>query len=264
MLSELLESLFVAAMLFISILFVGFLNLAWSWAQEHPKNLSLRSVFAAASIEWGAFLSVMLSHFYRLKAFYEAPPIKDLAAQPRQIPVIFIPSLNTKASLFLFLFWRLKARFWNSLWPFNWKSFLEDPELLADQLSSFIEQVLLTTGSQSFRVISFGSSRPLIGKVLQQEHFLNRCDRWIALSAPQKLSRVYKFLGSVRVQRVYNDIRYEEQRKPDVLIVGQNDLFCYPEDVWGNQPSIKLDSMGHFGVSLHSTTTQSILSELAR
>lgn len=190
----------------------------------------------------------------------EAPPLKELEAAPHQIPIIFVPSLHLGSGCFSFLFWRLKKNFWNNLWPFQWKSFLEKTELLEDQLFEYIQEVISRTQTQRFRVISFGTSRPLVARVLNNPKLKAYCDHWVAISSPEKLSPTLKFFGTRRMYDAYE--KFEESKKPDLVIVGEGDLICYPREVFGEGQRLQVPQVGHFGTLLHAHTTQAIMKEL--
>lgn len=253
-------------MLLLLCLFVFQLNLAWSWAQslnKHQKRVSFTEIISTAAIEWGAILSLIGCHLFPPKRFFEAPPITNSDAAPQQLPVIFVPSLHTGSGVFRFLIWRLQQNFWNSLWPFSWKSFLNNPLLLEDQLLNFIEEVIEKTGAQRFRIISFGSSRPIIAQVLNQKGLSAYCDRWIAVSSPQFLSEALQLLHTKKLKDVYQRQDRDSEKNPNLLIVGENDLICYPSQVWDCEKIITLPRVGHYGAVLHSATTRSILRELS-
>lgn len=231
----LVELLFALSMVFILVLFGFSMNLAWAWAQhQKSESSSFADIISAAAIEWGAILHMVASHFISPKVFYQAPPLADeTKVSPQQLPVVFVPSLRTGPSIFLFLIWRLKKNFWNSLWPFEWKSFLKDPRLLEDQLFQYIQDITHRTGAKRFRIVSFGSSRPIISSLLSREDLSAYCDRWIAISAPKKLAEAYLLLRTPRVKLAYEELSPLSKREPDLLVTGENDIFCYPSDVWG-------------------------------
>jgi hypothetical protein len=258
---ELLFLLGVTAALgsfFMSLLF------AWSWAQHQSqmgRSVSLIDYLRVAAVEWGAFLTLVGCHFRKLQAYHEAPPLLAGQFTIQQVPVIFVPSLHSGVESFQFLFWRLKKNYWNSLWPFRWKSFLEDPSLLEDQLHDYILKVIEKTKTQRFRIVSFGSSRPLVSRVLSRSDLTAYCDRWIAVSAPLRLPSTLRFVSTKRLLSVYVE-EAVTQKHPDLMIIGDNDTICYPREIFGESRKIVIDQVGHFGTLLHSTTTQSILKEL--
>lgn len=259
-----LEVLFVLLMLCILLGFLISLLFCWGWAQQmsaQGRSFKLAEVLSIAGVEWGALMSLCLCHLVPLKRFFEAPPLSAGETLPKQYPVIFVPSLHTGAQSFHFLFWRLKKNFWNSLWPFQWKSFLESPALLEDQLRAYIEDVIRLTGTTRFRIISFGSSRPLVSRILDQCELKAYCDQWIAISAPERLSAANQFLSTQRVRQAYQ-LEQGTKKLPDLLIIGENDFLCYPRDCFGEGKSLLLPQVGHFAPLLHSTTTQTILREL--
>ncbi len=239
------------------------LLLSWTWAQhQHSLGRSIKfsEILSAATVEWGALLTLILCHVRRLQPYHEAPPLKEGEYSVQQIPVIFVPSLHLGVESFQFLFWRLKKNYWNSLWPFQWKSFLQDPVLLEDQLRNYLIDVISKTEAKRFRIISHGTSRPIVSRVLNDQNLHAYCDRWIAISAPQKLSQSLSFLTSKRVLAAYEN-REGIDKSPDLNIIGENDSLCYPREVFGEGRQVTLNQVGYLGSLLHSTTTQSILKE---
>ncbi|PIR22784.1 MAG: hypothetical protein COV44_06405 [Deltaproteobacteria bacterium CG11_big_fil_rev_8_21_14_0_20_45_16] len=260
---SIVELAFVIGMLGLLILFIFHVNLAWSWAQNHlNQKLELPDILSAAAIEWGGLISIFGFHLKRIRRFYEAPPLLDSKVDPQQIPIIFIPSLHHGPEIFHFLFWRLKRNFWNSLWPLRWKSYLQTPELLEDQLAAYVEKVMSDTKSPRFRIISFGTSRPIVARLLNRSNLKTYCDKWIAISAPNELSAVHRLLNSERTRLAYEDNEHNH-KEPDLLIVGERDLICYPPSVWGNGRFVQVAHVGHYGAALHSLTTTSIIRELS-
>lgn len=257
-----MELIFVGLMLGVLAILLLALLFAWAWGMQRDQDsLNVIDILAVASVEWGAFLTIVAAHFKPLRNFYEAPPLKGKEFSAQQLPVIFVPSLHLGAGLFHFLTWRLKKNFWNSLWLFQWKPFLRDPILLEDQLYSFIQRTLRTTQASQFRIVSFGTSRPLVAKVLGRSDLAEYCDKWIAISAPEDLPRSLRFFSSLKTGKAYLSSA-EKRRAPDLLIVGENDFFCYPEACWGEGKKVVLPHVGHFGASLHALCTQSIMKEL--
>lgn len=244
-------------------MFIFFFVLSWSKAQRLQSEQSFAVILSEAAVEWGAAVSLLVAQLFSLKAIHETPPIGDQEVAPQQIPVIFVPSLHSGSGVFIFLVWRLKKNFWNSLWPFRWKSFLRNPEFLKDQLLNYIEEVLRKTNSKRFRLVSFGSSRQIISQILQDSRLRNYCDRWLAISGPEKISEVHQFLRSQTLIESFSDSS-SGLVSPDIVIVGETDSFCYPENVWGDVPVVKLSNVGHFGAALHSTTTRTIMHELGQ
>lgn len=262
------EMLFCLLMLGIMGLFFLSLVFSWSWAQQKAgSSISLTDILAAAAVEWGAFLSLLVTHFLPLKSFYEAPPLGLEEASPQQLPVIFVPPLHTRSTIYLLLVWRLKKNFWNSLWIFNWKSFLQEPELLEDQLCAFIDKVIHRTEARRFRIISFGSSRPIVAKALDRKGLRAYCDKWLAISAPAYLSSFYQFISTKRMKSAYahhtSHHTSETPKNPDLVICGENDFFCYPLEVFGESKKIVLPNVGHYSSLLHSSTTQAVMKELS-
>lgn len=225
------------------------------------RSISFNELLSVAAVEWGAFLTIMSCHLLPLRSFHEAAPLRDGEFTIQQVPVIFVPSLNLGAASFQFLFWRLKKNYWNSLWPFQWKSFLESPELLEDQLRNFIKQVIANTETKRFRIISFGTSRPIVSRVLDDTHLQAYCDRWIAISSPEILPDTLKFVATKKSLLCYNS-SVNTKKRPDLVILGENDFICYPRQVFGESRQLVLSQMGHLGSLLHSETTQAILKEL--
>lgn len=235
---------------------------SWAWAMnQEEKKLSFSEILAVAAVEWGAFLSLLAAHLRPHRDFYEAPPLRDRDITSHQLPIIFVPSLHLGAGVFRFLMWRLRKNFWNSLWLFRWKSFLNDPELLEDQLQTYIATVIERTKASRFRIVSFGTSRPLVSQVLSRPDLAAYCDKWIAVSSPKLLPKSLNFLSLARAKKSYQRFQ-KEGRDPDLLIVGENDFFCYPTECWGEVKQVILPHVGHFGAALHALCTQNIMREL--
>ncbi len=259
-----LELCFILFVIFALLSFLVSLLFTWSWGQTQSDlghSISLRKILSVTAVEWGAGLSLLGCHFKKLHTYHEAPPLVSGQHTIQQVPVIFVPSLHLGVESFHFLFWRMKKNYWNSLWPFRWKSFLENPELLEDQLHHYLLEVIRATATQRFRIISYGSSRPIVSRVLKRADLQAYCDRWIAISAPEKLPSSMRFVSSKKLLQVYEESS-SEYRRPDLLLIGENDTLCSPREVFGSGRQIILDQVGHFGALLHSTTTQSILTEL--
>lgn len=258
-----LEAIFSVLVLGIIGLFFVSLVFSWSWAQQKGgAGLRWVDILSAAAVEWGAFLSLLVAHLRRPRSFFEAPPLGLEEASPQQLPVIFVPSLHTRSSIFGLLFWRLKKNFWNSLWAFDWKAFLHDPELLEDQLRCFVDEVISKTEARRFRIVSFGSSRPIVSRVLDRQDLRAYCDRWVAISAPAHLSAFFRFLATSKLRRTYESSE-EIQKNPDIVIHGENDFFCFPSEVFGSSRKTALPNVGHYSSLLHSTTTQTVMKELS-
>jgi len=247
---------------------------AWAWAQAQNsaqtagglgRSVSFTELLSVAAVEWGAFLTIMICHLIPMRYFHEAAPLRDGEFTVQQVPIIFVPSLNLGAASFQFLFWRLKRNYWNSLWPFQWKSFLESPDLLEDQLRNFIKQVVSNTEAKRFRIISFGTSRPIVSRALDDSNLQAYCDRWIAISAPEVLSDTLRYVSTKKSLQCYG-VNYSSnvnsKKRPDLVICGENDFICYPRQVFGDSRHLVLGHMGHLGSLLHSDTTQAILKEL--
>jgi len=253
-------------MLGILLLFLFLLLLSWTWAQvsedADQDSIGLTEILSTTGIEWGAILTLTLGQIRGVERFWEAPPLSAGIISARQIPIVFVPSLHTGSGIFKILIWRLQKHFFTSLWPFSWRSFLKSNDLLEDQLLKFIQDVLKTTRSSQVRVVSFGTSRPVISRVLAHPSLSDYQKKWIAISAPKTLSRTLKFLSSVRLKSVFqNDFRIGQE--PNLLIRGSHDVFCYPKDVWGETQSITISPVGHYSVLLHPATVQRTLDELS-
>lgn len=232
--------------------------------ENKSANISLSEIFTTAGIEWGAFVTLLVCQIKGLDAVWEAPKFeeKDLETKIRstQIPVILIPSMHFGASMFRFLYFRLRSHFYKSLWPFSWKSFLQDANLLEDQLARFLEDTLEKTGAPAFFVISFGSSYPIVAKCLSRPRFASKKFKWISISGPQIKSAPMKLISSPRIRSAFMQ---PTEGKPEMQIVGECDTLCYPHEVFGTPSPILIPNMGHYGVLLHSKTTQSILEAIS-
>src|SRR5690606_37099082 len=131
----------------------------------------------------------------------------------------FVPSLLTGAGIFQVLKWLLKNRHFKSLWPYTWKTFLRDRLLLEDHLRSYIEHVLAKTEASHFRIISFGSSRPIVAAVLARADMTKACDKWIAISSPLRPTQTMLFLAGKRFEAAYAE-RSPTEREPNLVIFG--------------------------------------------
>jgi hypothetical protein len=265
-----LQLLFVILMLGGILLFLFNFALAWAWSQHRVQaeneQISFANILTTASIEWIAMVILSAGQFRKLKPFFEAPPLEyiDPSELPgKQIPLIFIPSLHTAGGLFSILMWRLKKHFYVSLWPHSWKSFLKDSRLLEDELSEYIRMVLQKTKSPRFRVLSFGSSRRIVSRVLSSEEFSKSCDKWIALSAPETASSTMKFLQTERIKSSYLEDTAPLFRSPDLLIYGNHDMICYPLSVWGELKKYPVSPVGHYSLLVHPEIVQKVLEELS-
>lgn len=259
------QALFILFIFAIALLYLFCLLLAWAWGQSTSEieedQMSFGFLLSTAAIEWGAILTLIPGQILGSKIFHEAPKITSGRESPKQIPVIFVPSLQTGAGIFRILLWRLKEHYFTSLWPFSWKPFLIANDLLEDQLLDFLQNILKKTESPAIRMISFGSSRPVIGRVLKHPSLSEIQVKWIAISAPKSLSQTLRFLSSPKSKSVYSETRMGLE--PDLLIRGQTDLFCYPDSVWGEGRQLKLPTVGHFAAVLYPTTVQRILDEIS-
>lgn len=227
--------------------FVAIFSFTWSWAQQQKQVVEMREILGIAATEWAAVLVCFLLQLAPLKSFFEAPPLANMSASPQQIPVIFVPSLHTRAGIFFPFYWRLKGLFFNSLWFFDWHFFLKDPSLMEDELSQFIDDVLLKTQAQRFRLVSFGSSRPIVSKVLQNPKRLSYCEQWIAISSPTRLGGFQKMLLSRRMKNAYEDFQNANQKTCDLSFHGQRDLFFSEESLSDLSQQARGFTTGHFG-----------------
>ncbi|MDB5038873.1 MAG: hypothetical protein JWQ35_2401 [Bacteriovoracaceae bacterium] len=258
-----LQLIFILFIFSIALLFLFVLLLTWSWAQTtDQETVSLREILSTTAIEWGALITLTMGQIIGVKGFWEAPPILSEKVSARQLPVIFIPSLHTSSGLFRILLWRLQKHFFTSLWPFSWKSFLNSNDLLEDQLLQFIHDVLKSTKSPTIRLVSFGTSRPIISRVLSHPSLSEIQKHWIAISAPKKLSRTLQFLSTTRTKNCFQ-ISTRSFTEPNLLIRGSRDVICYPDDVWGEGRSVSISPIGHYAVMLHPITVQRALEELS-
>jgi len=249
-------------------LFIFFLLLSWAWAQhESDKNgasIGLSEILTTAGVEWGAYVTILACHLGKLTVLWEAPRFeeKDLNSKIKstQLPVILVPSMHFGSSMFRFLYFRLRSHFFKSLWPFAWKSFLQDSSLLEDQLARFLQEVLDRTGSQEFNLISFGSSHPIVSRCLSRPQFASKSFKWISISGPRIKSAPMKLLSTARIRSAFG--QEPGPQTPTVQIAGQVDILCYPSEIFGLPEPIYVPNVGHYGVLLHSKTTQSILEAL--
>ena len=261
----LFEALFVLGMLLLMAILLGSLLLAWSWGQKSSlvdggKNMTFSEILTVAGIEWGAFIVLFFSQWSRLPTFQESPRLeKGESPKVSQLPVVLVPSLHLGSGIFRVLMWRLKSHYFQSIWPFSWKSFLHQNTLLEDQLHRFVLECLERTGSNAITIVSFGSSRPLVSRVLNRPDLSDKQIRWICVSGPKESSDVYRFLSTPRLRKAFEQKTYLE---PDVLIVGKNDTVCYPSSIF-EESALVIPEVGHYGCLLHSTTVQKILDELS-
>ncbi len=262
-----LEILFTVFMLSILGLYIFWLLLTWSWAQHQTKNDAGQSprwkdVLSMASIEWGAVLTLVATHLQRVHFVYRAPPLRFEDETRRQWPIVFVPSLHTGRGLFAIPIWRLKKNFYSSLWPFTWKSFLNSSSLLEDELAHYLTDLIQKTEAPYFRMISFGSSYPIVARVLERPEIKKHCRQWIGISAPSQMSSTMTFLSSKRLREAYQNT--DLPRFPDLLIRGSNDSVCYPDDVWKAEREVVISPVGHYSVLLHSTCVRTLLDEMSQ
>ena len=264
MILDVLELVFAVLMLCVILLYALLFSCVWAWAQNNIEaNFDFFDLISATAIEWGAIISLIVLHFYPARVYHEAPPLKEDRDSPTLTPIIFVPSLHTGSSIFNFMIWRLKKNNWHSLWHFQWKFFLKDSELLEDQLFNTISEVIEKTNARRFRIVNFGSSRPVVMRVLNRKDLRAYCDKWIAISSPISLSNFFQFISSIRLKKVYATIE-SENKNPDLQIIGENDFFSYPISHFGEGRKILIPKIGHFSCLLHSTTIQSTLKELSQ
>lgn len=222
--------------------------------QFHPTRL-----ISQAAVEWAGILSLLVAHLRQPKIYHETPPLHLAPVHtPEQIPILFIPSPHMGASVFNLALWRFKKHFWLSLWPFQWKPFLQDPLLLEDQLKAFIQEVLKKTEAPVFRVISFGSSYPIVAKSIES---FSQCDKWVAISSSKDLSAVMNFLSAERVKEAYQKL--SSKKIPNLVIRGENDTVCYPASLFSSEQELIVPEIGHFGCLLHSSTIRKLLKEFS-
>jgi len=257
-----LQLLFALFMLCIIGLFLFSLLMSWSWANSQKEGIKLREIVSMAGVEWGSMIILLFGHLFPPGIFYHAPPLSRGAKSSKQIPIIFVPSLHTGSAIFFSLIWRLKIHHYTSLWPFSWKSFLRSPTLLEDNLANHINKVLDKTQSSRFRIVSFGTSRPLVSRLLSRTNFKKACDKWIAISAPGSMSKTMRFLTTSRMNITYSDLETCE-KKPDVLVHGTHDTYCFPSTIWDVEKRVSIRPIGHYGTLLHSVTVRTILEEIA-
>jgi len=245
-------------MLFFSLL------LTWSWAQFESQNrqVGLVELLSTAAIEWGAMVSILGAHFYRPGILWEVPRFEDkLSSQnlrPTQIPIILVPSLHVGPSVFCFLYLRLKSHYFQSLWPFQFKSFLKDSIFLEKQLKDFLLEVVTKTASPRCVIISFGTSYPIVSRVLANQTSKTKFD-WIAISGASKMPDTLKFVSSSSLNSAYVD---ETKQIPDLSLYGDKDTVCYPKNIFLGKQKLEIPEVGHFGALLHSKCSHSILTEL--
>ncbi len=262
---QMLIGIFILALL--CIFFVVIL-MTWAWAQDQDdRDISLSEILSTAAIEWGSYILLLAGSIRSLKIHHEAPPIeseiKDLhmAGAARQIPIILVPSLHSGASIFRSLKWRLKAKFYSSIWPFSFRPFLYRSSLLEDDLQQFITTCLKKTRSKYFRLISFGSSRPIVSRVLNSSRTGGHCLQWVCISGAALPSKTQRLLSTPRFRSVYHTAPYTE-RPPDLLIAGTHDVICYPETIWGDtKAKLSVTPVGHYAVLMHSKTLHAILDQ---
>lgn len=255
------QYIFILMMLGIIALFLFHLLLSWAWAQQNREPIDFAGFFSTGAIEWGAMVVLHACRLFKARPFYETPPLRYEAASQFQFPIVFVPSLHSGPGIFRILVWRLKKHFYSSLWPFSWRPFLQSSVLLEDELAQYLIQLLKKTESTNFRIISFGTSRPIVGRVLERPELKGRCDHWIAISAPAQLSPTLRFLSTARLKSVFTD-ETSPMMQPHLLIRGSSDTFCYPDDVWNHEKQLIISPAGHYASLLHPTTVQTVLEEL--
>ncbi len=143
----------------------------------------------------------------------------------------------------------------------SWKFFLQEPLFLEEQLFRFLLKVQADTGSTRMTLISFGSSRPIIARVLARAELQSFNIRWIAISASQELGSALEFIQTPRLQKAYATCA-TISINPHVLIAGAKDTLCYPLSVFGEPAPTLIADVGHYGALLHSKTIDTVLSDL--
>lgn len=247
-------------MLGVMALFLLNILAAWAWAQSQSREVSLAEILSTAGIEWGSMLVFGVCHLFPPSRTLEAPPLFFIESPRRQSPIVFIPSLHTGRGLFKILIWRLKKHHFSSLWPFTWKSFLTSSVLLEDQIRDFLNMVIQRTQSSQITIISFGTSRPVISRVLNDPILRASCQTWIAISAPEQISSTLRFISTPRLRSVFQN--NGDGPQPDLVITGSHDTFCYPDSVFGNVRRVTIEPVGHYGSLFHSEVVQNIMREL--
>jgi hypothetical protein len=265
-----LQLLFIALMLGIMSLFALNLALAWAWAQSEAlsenKNFSFSEVLSTAAVEWSAQLILAIGHLRPPQIFLEAPPLdapsSSTKAFRKQLPIIFVPSLHTGSGIYSLSIWRLKRHHFTSLWPFSWKPFLRDRILLEDELVQFILKMLDQTKSPRFRLVSFGSSRPVVASALSRPELLERCEKWIAISAPETAGPAMRFLLTPRTKSCYLTDTAKASRQPDFQLCGTHDIYAYPSANFGDSPKEWIEPVGHYSLMIHPAVIQKSLEEM--
>ncbi len=253
-----LQLLFILSIAGVLTLFVIAFALSWTRHQEVAPQASLFDILTVAAVEWGAWITLGLFMLKPSHSFFEAPPERDQALHPHQIPIIFIPSLHTNGRIFNSLRWRFEQNFCTSLWIFSWRAAISEPQLLETQIVHFLQDVLENTRSRSIRIISFGSSRPLVARALDRAAFETISIRWICISGAAKLSKTHHFLHTRRLLKTY---QLPFQRVPDRVLIGEHDLFQYPISLFDHPSPVVLEGVGHYASLLHSATIQTILKD---
>lgn len=251
-------------------LFALNLALAWSWAQAQALannlNLSFAEVLSTAAVEWSAQMILAVGHLKPPQIFLEAPPLDSPSTSTqsfrKQLPIVFVPSLHTGSGIFTLMIWRLKKHHFKSLWPFSFKPFLRDRALLEDELVVFIQKLMQRTKSQRFRLVSFGSSLPIVSGALSRPELRDHCEKWIAISAPQSASAAMKFLVTPRIQSCYLQDEFKMQRQPDFQLCGTHDIYAYPSSLFGDGPKEWIEPVGHYSLMTHPSVVQRTLEEM--
>lgn len=256
------QTFFVIFMLSIILLFSFILLLTWAWAQQRDEETSIIEVFSTTSIEFGALLTLLPGQLFPPSVEHEAPPLSSGKISSTQVPIVFVPSLHTGRGIFTILFWRFKKHFFTSLWPFEWKSFLKKEELLEDQILEYFVQVIHRTKSNRLHILSFGSSRKLVGRALLSPQLSGIEKKWIAISGPRILGQVYRFLSTARIRSLLKEDSRPEA-EPHLLIRGTHDVLCFPDSVWGETRQSIIHRVGHYSTLLHPTTVQRALQEFS-
>ncbi len=256
------QLIFVLFMLGIMCLFLLVLLQTWSWAQQQEPEMSFADILSTTAIEWGALITLMFTHLKPPAIFNETPPIGREKHDAKQYPILFVPSLHTGRGVFSILCWRLKKHFYTSLWPFQWKPFLNSSALLEDQLLQFILEITRKTNSPILRVMSFGSSHPIVARVLDHPSLSHITKKWISVSGPRSMSQTMKFLSTRRIREVFAaDFKFRS--RANLLIHGSRDVFCWPESIFEAERMVSVHPVGHFSVLLHPTTVQRALDEFS-
>ena len=133
--------------------------------------------------------------------------------------------------------------------------------MLEEELLRFIVSRISKTRSPKITLISFGTSGPVVARVVSRPELASVAVKWVAISAPVKACASLSFLKSRRWKSSL-ELKTNSTRVPHQLAVGERDTVCYPEEVFGKEPDLTIPDVGHYGALLHSSTTQFVLNVL--